>query len=107
MNVDLGIWNKLTKLVIVLLLIAGLLGIAGWYLPLISQNQRMRQEVQRLDNLTQKENETAKQLNASINALRTDAKAVERLAREQLGYAKPGETVVRFEVAGTNLPVAR
>ena len=107
MNVDLGIWNKLTKLVIVLLLIAGLLGIAGWYLPLISQNQRMRQEVQRLDNLTQKENETAKQLNASINALRTDAKAVERLAREQLGYAKPGETVVRFEAAGTNRTVAR
>ena len=107
MNVDLGIWNKLTKLVIALLLIAGLLGIAGWYLPLISQNQRMRQEVQRLDNLTQKETETAKQLNASINALRTDAKAVERLAREQLGYAKPGETVVRFEPAGTNRLVVR
>ena len=107
MNVDLGIWSKLTKLVIALLLIAGLLGIAGWYLPLIHQNQRMRQEVQRLDNLTQKENETAKQLNASINALRTDAKAVERLAREQLGYAKPGETVVRFEPTGTNRPVAR
>ena len=107
MNVDLGIWNQLTKLVLVLLLLAGLLGIAGWYLPLIRQNQRMRQEVQRLDKLTQKENEAGKQLNASIHALRTDPKAVERLAREQLGYAKPGETVVRFEPAGTNRLGAR
>jgi len=107
MNVDLGIWNKLTKLVLVLLLIAGMLGIAGWYLPLIRQNERMRKEVQRLDTQTQKENETERQLKASIDALRNDPKAVERLAREQLGYAKPGETVVRFEPAGTNRPVAR
>ena len=107
MNVDLGIWNKLTKLVLVLLLIAGMLGIAGWYLPLIRQNERMRKEVQRLDTQTQKENETERQLKASIDALRNDPKAVERLAREQLGYAKPGETVVRFEAAGTNRSVAR
>ena len=107
MNVDLGIWNKLTKLVLVLLIIAGMLGIAGWYLPLIRQNERMRKEVQRLDTQTQKENETERQLKASIDALRNDPKTVERLAREQLGYAKPGETVVRFEAAGTNRPAAK
>ena len=107
MNVDLGIWNKLTKLVLVLLLIAGMLGIAGWYLPLIRQNERMRKEVQRLDAQTRKENETERQLKASIDALRNDPKTVERLAREQLGYAKPGETVVRFEAAGTNRPAAK
>ena len=107
MNVDLGIWNKLTRLLIALLVIAGLLGIAGWYLPLIRQNERMRKEVQRLGKQEKKEEETARQLKASIDALRNDPKAVERLAREQLGYAKPGETVVRFEPAGTNRAVAR
>ena len=107
MNVDLGIWNKLTKLVIALLLIAGLLGIAGWYLPVIQTNERLRKEVQRLDHQTQKENETARQLKASIDALRNDPKAVERLAREQLGYAKPGETMVHFEAATTNAPTTR
>ena len=107
MNVDLGIWHKLTKLVIVLLLIAGLLGIAGWYLPLIQQNERMRKQVQRLEAQTQKETETGKQLKTSIEALRNDPRAVERLAREQLGYAKPGETVVRFEPAATNRTAPR
>ncbi len=102
MKVDFDIWNKLTRLVIALLVIAVLLAIAGWYLPLIRQNERMRQEVQRLDTQTQKENESARQLKASIDALRNDPKAVERLAREQLGFAKPGETVVHFEAATTN-----
>jgi cell division protein FtsB len=32
-------------------------------------------------------------LSGEIRALRSDARAVERLAREQLGLARPGETV--------------
>jgi cell division protein FtsB len=107
MNVDLGIWNKLTKLVIALLFIAGLLGIAAWYLPVIQKNERMGKAVQRLDKQERKEEETARQLKASIDALCNDPKAVERLARERLGYAKPGETVVRFENVDTNHPAAR
>jgi cell division protein FtsB len=36
--------------------------------------------------------------------LRNDPKTVERLMREKLGYAKPDETVVRFEPTVTNAP---
>ena len=102
MNVDLGIWDKLTKLVIALLVVAGLLLVAFWYLPLIKQNERMRKEVLRLQTLEEKEAETQKQLKTSFDSLRNDPKAVERLAREKLGYAKPGETVIRFETPQSN-----
>ena len=102
MKVNLGIWDKLTPVVIFLLFIAGLLLMGVWYLPLIKQNERMRKEILRLDTLVRKEEETSKQLRASMDALRFDPKAVERLARERLGYAKPGETVIRFEVPRTN-----
>ena len=102
MKVDLGIWDKLTRLVIFLLFVAGVLGLAVWYLPLIKQNERMRREILRLDAQIKKEKETAKQSQASIDALRYDPKALERLARERLGYAKPGETVIRFETRSTN-----
>ena len=102
MKDDLGIWDKLTRTVIFLLFVAGLLLVAIWYLPLIKQNERYRKEILRLDNLVQKEEETGKQLRTSIDALRFDPKAVERLARERLGYAKPGETVIRFEAPQTN-----
>ena len=107
MNVDLGIWGKLTRVAIFLVLAAGLLLIGVWYLPLIKQNERMRKEVLRLDMQIQKEDESAKQLKTSIDSLRNDPKAVERLAREKLGYAKPGETVIRFEQPATNQTATR
>ena len=102
MNVALSIWDKLTRVVIFLLFVAGLLGVAIWYLPLIKYNERLRKEILRLDGQIQKEDESGKQLRMSIDTLRRDPKATERLARERLGYAKPGETVIRFEPAATN-----
>ncbi len=97
MNVDLGIWGKMTRVVICLLVVAVLLGIGVLYLPLIQQNERMRKEVLRLKAQTAKEEETNRQLKASVESLRNDPKAIERYAREKFGYAKPGETVIRFE----------
>jgi len=100
-NVDLGIWKKLTKLIIFLLVSAALLGIALWYLPLIQQNERMRKEILALDNEIKKEDENHKRLKADIEALR-DPRTVERLAREKLNFARPNETVIRFEEPLTN-----
>ena len=107
MNVNLGIWGKLTRVVIFLLLLAGVLGIALWYWPLIQHNERMRKRILELDTQIQKAEETAKQQQTSIDAIRRDPKSVERLAREKLGYAKPGETVIRFEPPSTNKPPQR
>jgi cell division protein FtsB len=102
MKVNLGIWDVLTRVVIFLLFIAGILLVAIWYLPLIKQNERMRREILRLGTLVQKEEESGKQLRNSIDALRREPKAVERLARETFGYAKTGEVVIRFEAPASN-----
>jgi cell division protein FtsB len=104
MNVDLGIWSKLTKVVVGLVVLAILLLMGMCYLPLIQQNERMRREILRLDVQLQKEEAKSKQLKSEIDALRNDPKTVERLMREKLGYAKPDETVVRFEPTVTNAP---
>ena len=107
MNVDLGIWSKLSRVVVFLLCIAGLLGIALWYLPLIQENERFRKVVLQLDNQIAKAEENNRQLKTSIKALSYDPKAVERLARERLGYAKPGETMIHFEEAMANNSLRR
>jgi cell division protein DivIC len=104
MNVDLGIWSKLTKVVVGLVVLAFLLLIGMCYLPLIQQNERMRREILRLDAQLQKEEEKSRQLKTEIEALRNDPKTIERLMREKLGYARPDETVVRFEPPATNAP---
>ena len=106
MNVADSIWNKLTRVVVFLLLLAVLVGIGVWYLPLIQQNARMRKAIEQLEADVQKEKETNKNLDAELEALR-DPKAVERLIRDKLLYAKPGETVIRFETPITNSPAPR
>src|SRR5262249_54193601 len=107
MNVDLGIWDKLSRVAIFLLFIAGLLLVAVWYLPLIEHNESLRKRRLALETSIQKKEETGKQLRREIEALLHDPKTVERLARERLGYAKPGETVIRFEPAPTNASPGR
>jgi cell division protein FtsB len=104
MNVDLGIWSKLTKVVVGLVILALLLLIGMWYLPLIHQNEKMRAEILRLDTQLQKEEAKSRELKAEIEALRNDPQTIERLTREKLGYARPDETVVRFESPATNVP---
>jgi cell division protein FtsB len=104
MNVDLGIWARLTKLILFLLFLAAVLGVGLWYFPLIQQNERMRKEILRLDQQIRLEEIKSRQLEQSFHALRNDPKAVERLAREKLGYAKPGETVILFETTEPSFP---
>jgi len=100
-HVDLGIWGKLSRVIVILLLMALALGAVLWYWPLFEQNERMRQEILLLHQEIQSEEELARQLKASIFILQKDTKTIERLAREKLGYAKPGETVIRFEATAT------
>lgn len=106
MNVEDSIWDKLTRVVIGLLLLAFLVAVGVWYLPMIQQNERMRREVMRLDGELKKSVAEQRQLNAASYSLNNDPKAITRLAREKFGYAKPGETVIRFEDAGA-LPRAQ
>ena len=96
-RVDLGIWDKLTRAVVFLLIIAALIAVAVWYLPLIKQNERMRAEILRLEQEVAAEEQTADRRKLAIEAMRNDSTTVERYAREKLGLAKTGETVIRFE----------
>lgn len=97
MSVQVSIWDRLTKVVVFLLFIAGLIGLFFWYLPLIKQNQNYRQAILELDRQIAEQERLSRQLRASIEAVQNDPRTIERLARERLGYARPEELVVRFE----------
>jgi cell division protein FtsB len=97
MSVHVGIWDKLSRIVVVLLLLAGLLGVFFWYLPVIQTNQRYRRQLLMLDNKIAAQEKLARQLKASIDAVQNDPRTLERLARERLGYARTNEVVIRFD----------
>jgi hypothetical protein len=99
MNVNLGIWDKLSKLVLFLFFVAGVLIVFLWYLPLIQQNQRYRKEILALDGKIVEGEKHGRQLKTSIES-QNDPRTVERLARERLNWAKTNEMVVRFEPPG-------
>ena len=63
-------------------------GSNGWaaYQKKRSENKQLQQELQTI----QREND---QLEQRVKALRSDPKAIEKEAREQLRYAKPGEVI--------------
>ena len=100
MNVTHSIWDRLTRLVMALLVIAAVLGIIVWYEPVVQENQRMREEKFELDKKIEQESKIAKKLETQLRSFENPAlerTLVERLARERLSYAKPGENVIHFE----------
>ena len=104
MKVEHDIWGTLTKFVVGLIVLAVLLLIGMCYLPLIQENTRMRAQILKLDQQLEAETNQLQQLQSQIDALLNDPKTVERLARMKLGYAKPGETIIRFEHATNAAP---
>ena len=99
MNVDTVIWDKLSRVVMPLLVIAALVWVAVLYFPLMHQNEAMRQQIIELDQQIEREEMVNRELRLEIDSLKSDPKTVERLAREQLGLARPDETVIRFDIS--------
>ncbi|MBA4150619.1 MAG: septum formation initiator family protein [Verrucomicrobia bacterium] len=96
-----NVWENLTRVILLLIFGAFLLLVVVWYAPVIKQNERMRKEKLELDGKIAIEVEASKKLDAQTKALQ-DPRTVERLARERLSYAKPGEIVIHFEQPQTN-----
>lgn len=65
-----------------------MLGNNGWvnYRQKRAEYQKLQKDLQHLDAENQR-------LDAEINGLKSDPKAIEKEAREQLRYAKPGEVI--------------
>lgn len=97
MQTNLGIIHKLTRIVVFLIILASAVGVGVWYWPVIQRNEGMRKRILHLEKQIREEDEKGKKTKAALDAVSRDAKVVERLARERLNLAKPGETVIRFE----------
>ena len=87
-----------------LIVLACCLGVLFSYIPIFQHNERLREKILGLEKQVAIEEARLKALETAIRNLREDPKTVERLAREKLGYAKPGETIIYFEPARTADP---
>ena len=85
-------------MVIGLIVLACLLGLGFCYLPVFQQNARMRKKILELETQVKTEQAIQTRYQTAIASMR-DPKTVERMARQKLGFAKPGETIIFFQPA--------
>ena len=85
---------------IIALVVGSLFGDRG-ILQLMAQRQRALDLAREIEEIRAENGRLA----TEIHALRTDPRAIERIAREELGLARPGETV--FLIRDESAPLAR
>lgn len=93
----------MNRLVVFLVVIAAMIGSYLWYRPLVRHNEAYRKRIMELETQVRREEMENRRLESHIHALQHDPATVEREVRQQLNWARPDETVVRFE----RLPPAR
>ena len=97
MHASARIADFLARLAVLVLLLAALAAVFIWYLPLIQRNQNLRKEIGDQEARIQALQGEINQMNTRLRIIRGDPNAVTRLVRENLGYASPGEFVIRFD----------
>ena len=61
---------------------------------------RTQKEIKQIREQIGKINAENKSLSNEVNALKTDPKAIERIAREDMGLARPGELIYKLPESG-------
>ena len=82
-------------------IVLGCLAFTAWavfgYIPLIQNQTSLGKEIEKVERdilLQERENEL---LSLKLDAVKNDPATIERLARENLRMARPGENVIRFK----------
>jgi cell division protein FtsB len=76
----------MVSLVLLLLLVHALFGKRGYF-----ELKKMKDQKENLDRQIEQLKSENKQILEEIKSLKTDPKAIEKIAREELGLVKPGE----------------
>jgi len=87
-----------TVLIAFLLVCVGLAGVV-WLGPVYRENRATRESIGALQTSLERQAQEIERLNRELRELRTDYRAIERVAREKFGMCRPGEEIYHFEEA--------
>jgi cell division protein FtsB len=98
MNVWMTIYRSATIIFVAMVIVA----VVSLFLPKIRQNQERQRKLTVLEEENRTKEDMIKQLQSQQDRFMSDSRYVERVAREELGKAKAGETIYRFTERKTN-----
>lgn len=91
-----NVW-KFTQRICLIAIVALVVGIVlRLFLPLLDRQEALRAQEETLRQDIQREAEQLRLLRLKQEKLQEDPRFIEKIAREDLNYAKPGETIFRF-----------
>ena len=92
-----GLADFLSRVAIFVIILVAIVGVFGWYLPLIKENQSLRHDIATQQQFIARLNNDISEKKLRLDSYQNDPRCLDRLARESLLYSREGETVYRFE----------
>jgi cell division protein FtsB len=92
-----SIWVFIYRFSWSLLAVMGLVAVIGSFYPPTRQFYDLRRKKVRIEEEIRAQEEVLRDLQRKQELLLRDPRFVERIAREDLGLARPGETVFKFQ----------
>ena len=89
-------WRTLYRVFLVAAALLVVVILVRFFMPKYQEEQRLRARLEEARQDVRRTAETLRQLKLKQERLREDPRYVEKVAREDLGLSKPGETVLRF-----------
>lgn len=89
-------WKFIHRVCVILVVALAIAIVLRLFVPLLEKQKEMRAREAALRQDIQKDAEQLRMLKLKQEKLQEDPRYIEKIAREDLGYAKPGETVFRF-----------
>ena len=95
-------WHTLYRIASIVFAVVVVIAVISAFLPKFRQNQERQRRITALEKENQRKENSIKVLRKQQDKLSSDSKYAEKLAREELGKSKPGETIYRFGGQKTN-----
>jgi cell division protein FtsB len=92
----------LNRVLHILIIVAALILLICWFLPLIKERQKQQSIVQALQEKVGRERALYNKQSRKLSHLQSDPNYLELLARDKLDLMKPGETIFRMEPLSEN-----
>ncbi len=82
------------------IIVTGCIAFTAWavfgYIPLIQNQTELGRQIEQVQREIEEKEQANELLWLQVQAVKNDPETIERLARENLRLARPGETVIRF-----------
>lgn len=96
------VWLTIYRVATIVFVAMVIIAVICLLLPKVRQNQERQRKLAALEDENRVKEDMVKQLQSQQDLFLSDSRYVERVAREELGKAKAGETIFRFTERKTN-----